>query len=134
MKTVLVFGVFDRLHPGHIAFLKEAATQGDRVVVILAQDATVTELKNRKPVQPLEVRKRALLEQTEVEVDEVIDGDLTLGTYSALERVHPDVIAFGYDQHELREDLERFLEQHHIQAERATLSPYKPNIYKSSLL
>ena len=132
MRTVLVFGVFDRLHPGHIAFLQEAKTLGDRLVVNIAQDEIVVELKRRTPVQSIDVRKQVLTDRPEV--DEVIDGDLTLGTYSALNIVKPDIVAFGYDQDALRDDLERFLASTGQSIKLVTLSPHKPEVYKSSLL
>ena len=35
---VMTTGVFDLLHPGHIAMLEEAAKLGDELVVVLARD------------------------------------------------------------------------------------------------
>ena len=48
-KKVMAFGVFDRLHPGHIAFLKQAAGMGGELIVVLARDASVLKLKNKIP-------------------------------------------------------------------------------------
>ncbi len=132
MKTVLVFGVFDRLHPGHHAFLKEAASLGDRLVVCLAQDSVVMELKKRPPIQPFKEREQALRDLRYV--DDVVPGDTALGTYTALKNLHPDVIAFGYDQQALQEDIKKFVEQNEVSVQLITLSPHKPEQYKSSLL
>lgn len=48
-KKVFVSGVFDMLHSGHVAFLKEAAQYGD-LYVGLGSDATVTDLKGRPAI------------------------------------------------------------------------------------
>lgn len=48
-KKVFVSGCYDMLHSGHVAFFKEASQYGDLYVGI-GSDATVMELKNRKPV------------------------------------------------------------------------------------
>ena len=48
-KRVFVSGCYDMLHSGHVAFFKEASQYGDLYVGI-GSDATVMELKNRKPV------------------------------------------------------------------------------------
>ncbi|MCK5249408.1 MAG: adenylyltransferase/cytidyltransferase family protein, partial [Spirochaetaceae bacterium] len=38
MKTVLVFGTFDVIHPGHQWFLRNAARHGDRLVAVVSRD------------------------------------------------------------------------------------------------
>ena len=38
MKVVLVSGGFDPIHSGHIAYLKEAKSMGDRLIVALNSD------------------------------------------------------------------------------------------------
>ena len=48
-KRVFVSGCYGMLHSGHVAFFKEASQYGDLYVGI-GSDATVMELKNRKPV------------------------------------------------------------------------------------
>ncbi len=48
---VLVTGVFDLLHPGHIFLLEEAAKLGE-VFVIVARDSTVEKWKKRAPAVP----------------------------------------------------------------------------------
>lgn len=48
-KKVFVSGVFDSLHSGHIAFLKEASKYGE-LYVGLGSDKTIFQLKGRKPI------------------------------------------------------------------------------------
>ena len=47
-KKVFVSGCFDLLHPGHVAFLENAARFGE-VYVSVGSDRTIEELKHRKP-------------------------------------------------------------------------------------
>jgi FAD synthetase len=43
--NVLVFGVFDMLHPGHIYFLEQAQKLGDQLHICLASDEYVVILQ-----------------------------------------------------------------------------------------
>ena len=58
---VFTNGVFDLLHPGHLALLADCATMGDIVLVAVNDDASVRRAKGRgRPVQALERRLRLL--------------------------------------------------------------------------
>ncbi len=103
--TILAFGTFDRLHPGHRVFLERAAALGDCLVVAVARDAHVRLLKNKEPREGEETRRSAVAEVAGVA--EAILSDERLGTYEVLDRVRPDVIALGYDQFGLESDLGR---------------------------
>ena len=59
-KLVLCHGTFDILHLGHIKHLKEAAAQGDRLVVGLTADAFVRKGDGR-PHFNAEQRREQLL-------------------------------------------------------------------------
>ena len=48
-ERVMVSGVFDLLHSGHVAFLEEAAEYGP-LFVALGSDRTVLQIKGRPPV------------------------------------------------------------------------------------
>jgi len=58
-RIVLANGVYDGLHPGHVANLAEAADLGDVLVVSLDADEDVRQLKGRAPT--FEWRERALM-------------------------------------------------------------------------
>jgi len=130
MKTVMVFGVFDMFHKGHEAFLKQANALGDTLIVCLAQDDVVKELKGAAPQQSLIERMRVL--KTSRFVDDVIPGDTNIGVYNCLKDVHPDIIALGYDQDALRNDLEAWLVKNESDIEHRVMRPFEPDIYKSS--
>lgn len=132
MTKVLVFGSFDGLHPGHLKFLAEAKKFGVELVVILAQDEVIAELKGSLPLHNFASRKADLA--TLQEVSYVLPGDYELGTYSAILSLKPDVIAFGYDQAELQNDVTVWLKNNEIDSKIITIEAYKPEKYKSSLL
>lgn len=60
-KIVFTNGCFDILHAGHVAYLEEARALGDRLVVAINADASVTRLKGEgRPVNTLERRAAVL--------------------------------------------------------------------------
>jgi len=93
-KRVLATGVFDIIHPGHIAFLKEARRLGDELVVIVARDKTALERKKR-PVVPEE--QRLAVVRGLKPVDKAVLGS-ERDMFSPLEDIKPDVIVLGHDQ------------------------------------
>lgn len=134
MSVGLVFGVFDGLHDGHRAMLKQARFHADRLIVALPTDAVVMQLKGRPPSRPWNTRADEL--RASGLVDDVVQGDEMAGEYHVLDRVQPDVILLGYDQGKLRQDLERYNTLHttHSNIPLVTLTSFQPERYKSSLL
>ncbi len=130
-REVLVFGAFDELHPGHLHFLKRARDFGDRLVVALARDKIILELKGHKPTYTFDERK-ADLEKTGL-VDQVHKGDHALGNYRVLSIERPDVIALGHDQEDLEKDLKRWMVKYSVPIPLVHLDAFKPEEYKSSL-
>lgn len=107
MKTVLVFGTFDVLHPGHHWFLRHAANFGDRIVAVVSRDEFVLKWKGHAPVSNARDRMQSLVEENLV--DEAILADEQIRTYGVLERIRPDIICLGHDQRDLRKDLKSYL-------------------------
>ena len=132
MKTVMVFGTFDGLHPGHEYFFAEAKKLGERLVVCIARDTIVEELKGRRPKRPEIERREALAESRFV--DQVVYGDRELGTYRIVEEIAPDVIALGYDQQALKDDLARWISAKGRSIELASITAHHPELYKSSIV
>ena len=50
-RIVMTNGCFDLLHPGHLSYLQEAATEGDRLIVAVNTDDSVSALKG--PTRPI---------------------------------------------------------------------------------
>ena len=71
-KIVVVSGGFDPLHSGHINLLEQAATHGDKLVVLVNSDEWLTRKKGR-PFMPFE--ERSLIIQRMDMVDNVYAVD-----------------------------------------------------------
>lgn len=128
---VLAFGVFDRVHKGHEHFLRSASTYGELHVVIAHSSASEA-LKGRKPILSHEERKQAVEALPYVHAAYI--GDTELGSWSAVRKVCPDVIAIGYDQSRLQEHLQKWLqEQAEYEATIVRIDAFEPEYYKSSL-
>jgi len=131
MSTIAIFGSFDGLHPGHEYLLAEAAKCGE-VLVILAQDDVIRRLKHREPYEGFEMRQKALEEHSDV--SRVIASDAGEGEYQCILRERPDIVGFGYDQQELQENFLAWKEKTGYHCLVVTFSPFKADIYKTSLL
>src|SRR3989338_6851974 len=62
---VMVFGVFDRLHSGHRAFLRQAKKHGKKLMVVIAHDSSVLKLKKKRPWQSERQRMVAIRKSVE---------------------------------------------------------------------
>jgi D-beta-D-heptose 7-phosphate kinase / D-beta-D-heptose 1-phosphate adenosyltransferase len=96
-------GCFDLLHAGHVACLEAARSLGDRLVVCLNSDASVSRLKGPgRPVVPQADRARVLRALACVDDVVVFDEDTPV---EVLRRLRPDVWAKGgdYDESSLPE-------------------------------
>jgi cytidyltransferase-like protein len=132
-KQVMVFGVFDRIHPGHCHFLETASKLGDRVVVVIARDSSVLTLKQKKPVESEEKRLQKV--QKLAFVAEVVLGDEQIGSYNIIKLYQPDLICLGYDQTTLERDLNNKMRQGMIQKTvLVRLEAHQPEIFHSSLI
>ncbi|MGE0734404.1 MAG: D-glycero-beta-D-manno-heptose-7-phosphate kinase [Alphaproteobacteria bacterium] len=88
-------GVFDLLHPGHIAQLQQARRECDRLIVGLNSDASVKRLKGEgRPVQTEAARATVLGSLSAVDAV-VIFGDDT--PIKLIEAIRPDVLVKGGD-------------------------------------
>jgi FAD synthetase len=113
--VVLASGVFDLLHLGHVKFLEEAKAAGGKnaqLTVIIARDSTVEKTKGRKPIMP-ENQRRALVESLKV-VDEAVLGVEGLGIGDVIQTIKPDIIALGYDQKEMEQQVKQYIEKNRL--------------------
>jgi FAD synthetase len=114
-KIVLASGAFDLLHYGHVYYLSQAKKAGGenaKLVVIVAKDKTVEQLKGSKPIIP-EDQRRAVVESLKV-VDEAILGYEDMDMLKVIEKVKPDVIALGYDEEKIAKQLKKLLEERNL--------------------
>jgi rfaE bifunctional protein nucleotidyltransferase chain/domain len=93
-KTIVFTnGVFDLLHPGHLALLADCAAMGDILIVAINDDASVARLKGpSRPVYPANERAEMLLALRWVDAVTIFTEDTPL---VAIERVRPHVLVKG---------------------------------------
>jgi FAD synthetase len=129
MKLVMCTGTFDTIHPGHWYYLSEAKKYGNRLVVVVARDATSQSFKGRKPL--LNEKERLKHVGTLEIVDEAVLGKLG-NIFNIIEEIKPDVICLGYDQKVQKQELEEELKKRNLPCEVIRIGSYMPDIYKSS--
>lgn len=91
--TVMVIGVFDLFHRGHVEFLRRAAGFGDRVVVIVNGDDMVSRYK-RRPVFS-ETDRLEIVKALKWVDDAVVAHDFDVKPF--VQRFRPSVIVHGDD-------------------------------------
>ena len=96
MKTVIVNGTFDILHPGHIALLNTARSLGDYLIVCIDTDRRVKELKgDKRPINDQIFRKVMLQNLKAVDIVELFDSREEL--IELIKLYKPDVMVKGSD-------------------------------------
>lgn len=94
-RVVFTNGCFDILHAGHVSYLEQAREQGDRLIVAVNGDASVTRLKGAgRPINTVE-RRMAVLAGLGA-VDWVVSFD-TDTPEDLLRVLQPDVLVKGGD-------------------------------------
>lgn len=93
-KVVLTNGCFDLLHVGHVSYLKEAAREGDCLIVAINSDDSVRKL-NKGPERPIfdqQYRAAMLAGLESVDYVVVFDEDTP---HAILHALQPDVLVKG---------------------------------------
>ncbi len=124
-KLVLASGTFDLLHLGHVRYLEEAKKAGGKnakLLVIVARDKTVEKRKGQRPIMP-EEHRRALVESLKV-VDQAILGYEEFDIGSVIAELKPDIIAVGYDQTGIEEQVRKAIEQKHLPVQVVRVSKF----------
>jgi D-beta-D-heptose 7-phosphate kinase/D-beta-D-heptose 1-phosphate adenosyltransferase len=101
-KIVFTNGCFDILHAGHVHYLEQAKALGDRLVVGLNNDASITRLKGEgRPVNPLKERATVITGLASVDwvipFGEVNGNEFDDTPYDIIKQVNPDVLVKGGD-------------------------------------
>ena len=131
MKTVMTFGTFDIVHPGHMHFLQQAKTYGDRLITIVARDVNVKKFKGERP---LHLEKERLQDIKNLHIADVVELGHATDYFLAIEKYKPDIIAIGYDQTHLIYDLWEFLYKNKYKTEIVTIEWFEISTCKSSII
>lgn len=121
MKRVVAQGTFDILHPGHLHYLTDAKSMGDRLYVIVARSENVTH--KAKPIVPDRQRREMV-----AALDPVDDARLghTEDFFVPIRDIDPDVIVLGHDQHHDEGTLSGLLAEEGIDCDVARASARDP--------
>lgn len=94
-RIVFTNGCFDLLHPGHIALIRAAAQEGDKLIVALNSDESVRRLKGtERPLQDEQARATVMGALRDVDLVVIFDEDTPYETITALK---PDILVKGAD-------------------------------------
>jgi len=97
-RIVFTNGCFDLLHAGHVTYLEQARNLGNRLVLGLNTDRSVSALKGpSRPVIHEQDRARVLAALEAVDAVILFDEDTPL---SLIKQIKPDVLAKGSDYSE----------------------------------
>lgn len=94
-KIVLVGGVFDILHLGHVKFLEKAKEEGDFLLVLLESDESVKKRKgNERPINSQTDRAEVLSALEDVDFVITLKGLLKHKDYDRIVKlIEPSVLA-----------------------------------------
>ena len=131
IKVVFIGGGFEVIHYGHVYTIGKARSLGDALVVAVARDSTIRRRKKREPLINEHDRVKLLSSLRQVDAAVLgVEGDI----YVTLQRIRPDIVALGYDQYHMEEDVKEEAARRGMKLEVVRLdSPY-PKIKTSRLL
>ncbi|OYT73926.1 MAG: D-glycero-beta-D-manno-heptose 1-phosphate adenylyltransferase [Chloracidobacterium sp. CP2_5A] len=94
-RVVFTNGCFDLLHPGHVAYLRQARRLGDALIVALNSDRSIRELKGpERPILTQVERCQVMAALAMVDAVTVFDAPTPL---AVIESLLPDVLVKGGD-------------------------------------
>ena len=130
---VLVFGVFDLLHPGHKHFLRQASKHGQQLVVVVARDKVVSKIKKLKPQQNQVIRLRNVKKLHFVQAARWGDK-VRRHQYHMIKLIKPDIVCLGYDQKPNLKQVKQELKKAGLNPKFIRLKSYQPHKFKSSII
>lgn len=131
IKVIFIGGGFELIHYGHVYTIGKARSLGDALIVSVARDSTIRKRKNREPIVNENDRVRLLSSLRQVDAAILgVEGDI----YVTLERVRPDIVALGYDQHHLEAEVEKEAKKRGMKLQVVRFDTPYPEIKTSKLL
>ena len=95
MKTGIIAGNFDIIHPGYVAMFKECKDNCDKFVVLLHSDPSIERPNKLKPILSTEERIEML--KCFRQIDDVQTYTTEEELYKLIKEVNPDVRFLGED-------------------------------------
>ena len=131
IRVVFIGGGFELIHYGHVYTISKAKSLGDVLVVSVARDSTIRKRKKREPLVNEGDRVRLLSSLRDVDAAILgVEGDI----YVTLQKVNPDIVALGYDQYHMEDEIKGEAEKRGMKLKVVRLdSPY-PNIKTTKIL
>lgn len=94
-RVVFTNGCFDILHPGHVRYLSEARSLGDKLIVAVNSDISVRKIKGpKRPILPEEARAELIAALGFVDVVLIFHEETPL---KVIEVLVPDILVKGGD-------------------------------------
>jgi rfaE bifunctional protein nucleotidyltransferase chain/domain len=94
-QVVFTNGCFDILHLGHVDYLEKAASKGDKLIVALNADASVSELKGpNRPINNEQARARLIAALAFVDAVVFFSEDTPL---ALIKQLMPNILVKGSD-------------------------------------
>jgi len=94
-NVVFTNGCFDLIHKGHILYLEEASQQGDKLIVAINADKSVSKLKGKhRPIKDEENRALIMAALSFVDMVVIFHEETPL---ELIEKITPDVLVKGGD-------------------------------------
>ena len=95
LDVVFTNGCFDLLHKGHILYLEEASQQGDKLIVAINADKSVSKIKGKhRPIKDEDNRALIMAALSFVDLVVIFYEDTPL---ELIQMVTPDVLVKGGD-------------------------------------
>ena len=98
MKTGIIAGNFDIIHPGYIAMFKECKDNCDRFIVLLHSDPSIERPNKLKPILSTEERVEML--KCFRQIDDVLTYNLESELHELIVLLKPDIRFLGDDYKE----------------------------------
>ena len=98
MKTGIIAGNFDIIHPGYVAMFKECKDNCDRFVVLLHSDPSIERPNKLKPI--LSTDERVEMLKCFRQIDDVLTYSLESELHELIVLLKPDVRFLGDDYKE----------------------------------
>ena len=103
MKTGIIAGNFDIIHPGYVAMFKECKDNCDKFVVLLHSDPSIERSEKLKPILSTEERVEML--KCFRQIDHVHAYNTEAELYELIKEVNPNIRFLGEDYKDTGKDL-----------------------------